>query len=355
MNHIHSIPKSESLNLTNPEIQSVISNRCKSLKAPIAIVGSRNSSKHILKILKDAEIIVTGIYDDTPHPTELGGKKVQPIQALSTIDPQPVVLVASLDSSIELEETLQRIQNVFPGRVLCLEHLLDLPTLFHDLKIPLDYKYNELLLSGWRKHLIEKPSPWQYLPPDFNLKNKTVLEFGPFEGHFSMMLMEQEPKRVIGLEGRSDNYAKTALLKAYMDWDNYTLRFGDMHLFPSIVPEPLDVIFCSGVLYHSEKPWWFLETCMNHCDTIILSSQVASKHSPEPRRFKEVTLDAGKFSFEIFSEGGDNLSGLSKQSLWFHEEDLAQFVEHHGFHYEKFNEWVNPHGLWICSILNRKS
>ncbi len=127
-----------------------------------------------------------------------------------------------------------------------------------------------------------------------------------------------------------------------------------MHLFPSIVPESLDVIFCSGVLYHSEKPWWLLKTCMDHCDTIIVSGQVASEHSKAPRRFKEVTLDSGTYSFELFSEGGDNLSGLTGQSLWFHEDDLKHFVNHCGFHYEKYNEWVNPHGLWVCSLLTRK-
>jgi len=308
----------------------------------------------VLDALDEARVPVAGLFEKSPHPAEFHGQPVKPLEALARLASDCVVVMASLAPAIELEATLSRVRALFAGRVLCLEQLLDLATLFKELSEPLDYKYDAFVLEEWCRHLDGETSPWHYLPPGFSLEGRTVLEFGPFEAHFSMMLMTHNPGRVIALEGRADNFAKTAVLKAYLDWPNYTLRFGDMHLLRELVPEPVDVIFCSGVLYHSEKPWWFLKSCMDKCDTLILSTHVASEHSPKPRRFKEVELETGPCRFEIFAEGGDNLSGLSGHSLWFSEEDLERFGEHHGFRYEKFNEWVNPHGLWICSLLTRR-
>ncbi len=335
-------------------METVLKARCQALGVPVAIVGTQSAAVLLFNVLQNAQVPLAGIYEKSPHAAELQGLEVRPLETLSEVDPKTVVVVASSASSIELEDTLTRINSVFKGQVLCLEHLLDLPGLFQALKTSLDYKYGPHILDEWAKQMNEPPSHWPHVPDGFSVEGKTVLEFGPFEGHFSMMLMSQKPKRVIGLEGRPDNYAKVALLKAYLDWSNYTLRFGDMHLFPSLVPEALDVIFCSGVLYHSEKPWWLLKSCMEKCDTIILSGHVSSEHSKKPQRFQNVELENGTFEFEVFAEGGDNLSGLTPHSLWFKEEDLISFVNHHGFQYEKYREWVNPHGLWICSQLTRK-
>lgn len=335
-------------------METVLKARCRAFGAPLAIVGTQAAASFLLKTLQTTEVPLIGIFEKSPHSADLQGMEVQPIEALSQVDPKTVVVVASSASSIDLEDTLTRIGSVFKGQVLCLEHLLDLPSLFQALKNPLDYKYGPHILDEWSKQMNDEPSHWPHMPDGFSVEGKTVLEFGPFEGHFSMMLMSQKPKRVIGLEGRPDNYAKVALLKAYLDWSQYTLRFGDMHLFPSLVPEALDVIFCSGVLYHSEKPWWFLKSCMGKCDTIIISGHVSSEHSKQPQRFQKVALENGDFEFEVFAEGGDNLSGLTQHSLWFKEDDLISFVNHNGFKYEKFREWVNPHGLWVCSLLTRE-
>ncbi len=334
-------------------MEKVLMARCRAFGAPVAIIGAQSAAASLLKIIQQADLPLAGIFEKSPHPAELLGQEVQPLLALGQVASNVVVVVASSASSIELEETLNHIRTLFKGQVFCLEHLLDLPNLFEALKTPLDYKYGTHILDEWARQMNDAPSHWPHMPDGFSVEGKTVLEFGPFEGHFSMMLMSQKPKQVIGLEGRPDNYAKVALLKAYLDWSNYSLRFGDMHLFPSLVPETLDVIFCSGVLYHSEKPWWLLKTCMDKCDTVVLSGHVSSEHSRKPCKFQEVVLDNEMYTFEVFAEGGDNLSGLTQQSLWFKEEELKRFVNLNGFKYEKFREWVNPHGLWVCSLLTR--
>ena len=333
---------------------NVLAARCRALGAPVAVVGTQATAAFLLELLEKENIPCAGVFEKSPYPAECAGHSVKPLAQLAETGPDTVVIVTAPADAGGLEDTFKQTHAAFHGRVLCLEQLLDLPGLFQALETPLDYKYGAHILNEWAHHLDGKVSHWPHWPDGFSVQGKTVLEFGPFEGHFSMMLMAQKPERVIAVEGRADNFAKTALLKASLDWSNYTLRFGDMHLFPALVPENIDVIFCSGVLYHSEKPWWFLKSCLDKCDTIILSTHVSSDHSPEPRRFRQVTLDSGTYSFELFHEGGDNLSGLSSESLWFKEEDLTAFVNHHGFEYQKYREWTNPHGLWICSLLTRK-
>ncbi len=354
MGNPHAVETPDKSSEFRQSIIRILSARCRALNAPIAVVGTQSAASFLLELLESEQLPCAGVFDKSPHPVRLENRSVASIEQLADLDPNTVVIVAASTTAIEQEETLRQVQHAFQGQVLCLDHLLGLPALFQALEAPLDYKYGAHILNELANQTSGVESYWPHMPDGFSVKGKTVLEFGPFEGHFSMMLMSQEPKRVIGVEGRADNYAKCALLKAHLDWSSYTLRFGDMHLFPGLVPEAIDVIFCSGVLYHSEKPWWFLKTCMDKCDTIILSTHVSSEHSPQPRRFREVTLDIGPCSFELFHEGGDNLSGLTGQSLWFQEPDLIRFVHHHGFEYEKYREWTNPHGLWICSLLTRR-
>ncbi|MFQ5481491.1 MAG: class I SAM-dependent methyltransferase [Nitrospinaceae bacterium] len=339
---------------TRQTVQNLLAARCRALGTPVAVVGTNSSASLLLAALAQGGAPLAGVFDRDPRPTRFQGCLVQPLEGLRELDPGTTAVIASPTASIQLEETLTRIRKIHAGPVLCLEQLLDLWTLFESLKTPLQYNYGDHILKTWGLILQAEPAAWNYLPPGLDIEGKTVLELGPFEGHFSMMLMQRRPQRVIGLEGRPENYAKAAVLKAYLDWSNYTLRFGDMHLLDSLVPEPVDMIFCSGVHYHSAKPWWFLETCMEKCGSIVLSGHVASTHSPPGRRRREVALDAGVYSFEVFPEGGDPLSGLTPYSLWFQEKDLIHFVESRGFRYEKFNEWVNPHGLWVCSHLTRK-
>ena len=43
---------------------------------------------------------------------------------------------------------------------------------------------------------------------------------------------------------------------------------------------------------------------MQHSDTIVLCGHLSSEHSRPNRQFREITLESGTYSFEIYPEYG---------------------------------------------------
>lgn len=342
--------KKESLNRTLYE-------RLRELNARIAVVGTKTSAAGVLEAIKHTEIPFLGVFEITEPgcPSEFHGFPVQPIEKLSKLTAADVVLIASSAQATELYDTFTQIQSLCPARVLNLRMLLDTFFLREELKPLLKFEYDDFLFLQNRFPEDGQLVNWYPLPPGVDFKDKTVLELGPFEGQVSAMIVNQAPKKVIALEARPVNFAKTSVIRSLYNWKNYELILGDMHLFPQLVEEELDIIFCSGVLYHSAKPWWLLKSCLDHCENIVLCTHVTSEHSPAPRAYREVALESGVYRFEVRREFGwdDGLSGVTSESLWFAEEDLIRFVNYHGFQYERYSMDVNTAGLLIRSVITR--
>lgn len=330
--------------------------KCKELNANIAILGTKYSAAILLEAIDRTDIPIAGIFEkeEFKKDTTFKGYPVQPIEELAGLRPDDVVIIASSAEATDLDDTFFLIQSLCSCKTLHFKSLLDLFYLREELKEPLKFDYDEFLFAQINPTETTKYPYWYPLPPGVDFKNKTILELGPFEGQVSLMIMKQSPKKVIALEARPYNYAKTSVISSLNKWQNYELLLGDMHLFPQLVKEKIDIIFCAGVLYHSAKPWWLLKTCMEQCNTIILCTHVASKHSPPHHQKKEViSLESGTYQFEVHEEYGweDHLSGVSKESLWFKEEDLIQFLDFYGFQYKKFITRINQAGLAVGSVV----
>jgi hypothetical protein len=95
---------------------------------------------------------------------------------------------------------------------------------------------------------------------------------------------------------------------------------------------------------------------MQHSDTIVLCGHISSEHSRPDRQFREVALESGTYSFEIYPEFGwdDGLSGVTSDSLWFKEKDLIHFLDYHGFRFNKYSTHVNQLGEWMMSVVTKK-
>lgn len=332
--------------------------RCKQLNARVAIVGTKRSADFLLETIGSSDIEVVGVYEHEniqTHPT-LHGHSVRPIHELSKLKPEDVVLIASSNEATDLYDTFMLIQSLCPCKTLNLNALVDTFMIYEELRSPLKFQFDHYLFGRGLFPLPGENPNWHLPPPDIDFKDKVILELGPFEGHLSVMLMAQKPKKVIGLEARPLNYAKISVARSLYNWQNYELLLGDMHLFPQLVKNKIDIIFCSGVFYHSEKPWWLLKSCMDRCDTIILCGHVASEFSKKPRQTQKVILESGTYQFEIYPEYGwrDELSGVTSNSLWFTEEDLIRFLNYYGFQYKKYGSTVLDPGLWIFSVVTKK-
>ena len=98
-------------------------------------------------------------------------------------------------------------------------------------------------------------------------KNKNVLEIGPFEGHHSKLILEQQPTELTVVEpniNANDQLAKLNITNIVNDDIFHYLQ--SKNLF--------DVVICCGVLYHLHSPLYLLELIANMADPeyLILES-----------------------------------------------------------------------------------
>jgi len=339
------------------QVKRSIYAQCKKLNARIAVVGTKQSASFLLKAIEDTDIPVIGVYEGAGFTENkiFQGHPVRPLKELSRLNSNDAVVIASSAEATDLYDTFMTIKSFCPCKTIHLKSLMNVFSIANELKEPLRFEFDDFLFGPGLLPL-EKESPyWHPVPPDVDFKGKTVLELGPFEGHDTVMLMDQKPRKVIGIEARPLNYAKISVMRSLYNWPNYELILGDMHLFPQLIKEKPDIIFCSGVFYHSDKPWWLLESCMQHSDTIVLCGHISSEHSCPNRQFREVALESGTYSFEIYPECGwdDGLSGVTNESLWFKEKDLVHFFDYHGFRFHKYSTHVNRLGEWMMSVLTK--
>lgn len=339
-------------------MQRCIYTQCKKLNAQIAVVGTKQSASLLLNALEGTDIPLIGVYEVAGFTENkiFQGHPVKPLKELSRLNENDVVVIASSAEATNLYDTFMAIKSICACKTIHLKTLMNVFLIINELKEPLKFQFDDFLFGRGLLPLGKESPYWHPVPPGVDFKDKTVLELGPFEGHDTVMLMDQKPRKVIGIEARPLNYAKISVTRSLYNWSNYELILGDMHLFPQLIQEKLDIIFCSGVFYHTDKPWWLLESCMQHSDTIVLCGHISSEHSRPNRQFREVTLESGTYSFEIYPEYGwnDNLSGVTSDSLWFTEKDLVHFLGYHGFRFNKYSSHVNDLGEWMMSVVTKK-
>ncbi len=326
----------------------------KKLGGGIAVVGTKTAAQVLLKAISTGGISFRGVYEreqDYVPGSKVEGLAVKPLKDLSKLKASDTVVIASSQEAEGLYETITQIEKISKAKVIHFKSLMDVYIINDELKDLMQFDFLEFLF--WRGLFLGEN--WQDPPPAVNFKNKTVLELGPYEGNQSVMLTRQGAKKVIAIEGRPINYAKTSLVSSLYNFKNFELILGDMHLFPQLVTEQIDIIYCAGVLYHSSKPWWLLENCLKHADTVVLCGHISSEFSKNTLGFKSIELESGTYEFEIQPEYGweDNRSGISENSLWFKEKDLVRFAKYYGFNFKRYDSHVNSTGQWISSVLKK--
>ena len=140
---------------------------------------------------------------------------------------------------------------------------------------------------------------------------KDVLELGSFEANHTFRLAPNL-NSVTTIEGRHENQAKAEWVKEWFNIDNVKAYVCDVR--DTIIPKS-EAIYCSGLLYHLDKPIAFLKKLSKATNRLFLWTHVA--HGVETNEGH-----AGKWMPEFGYE--DMLSGLQPRSFWLTEEELLK-------------------------------
>jgi len=171
------------------------------------------------------------------------------------------------------------------------------------------------------------------LPPEFNVKagphehfmsdkrvlwaekllpggfvGKSVLELGPFEAYSTRLMKRLGARRVVAIEANNISFLKCLVLKEATGLGAEFLH-GDFLEYLKNAPETFNIIWASGVLYHSVDPGVLLEQAARVSDSLYLWTHYMSDalmQTPqaglfEPQRNRQVEVGGVPVEYHVRS------------------------------------------------------
>ena len=166
-----------------------------------------------------------------------------------------------------------------------------------------------------------------------SLCDMEILEIGPLEGAHTYQLEELGAKAVLAIESNSEAYLKCLIVKEIAGLKRSRFLLGNAQEHLASAQEGIDLIFCSGVLYHMADPCEFIRLMCKATKWIyvwthifdsefIPSSVEGDRHAVSVERYGERLTyyqrnygDMGHKSF---------LGGVEQVSSWITLDDMTK-------------------------------
>lgn len=157
-------------------------------------------------------------------------------------------------------------------------------------------------------------------------KARSVLELGCLEGgHTVAITRALGARRVVAVEGRSDNVERAQLVMRTLGLSMVEVRQADLEELDLRTLGRFDAVFNCGLLYHLPRPWELLDRIAGVTRGMYLSTHYCTE--------EQVNTEVHGYSGFLYGEYGldDPLSGLSAQSFWPTRASLLAMLDDAGF------------------------
>lgn len=166
-----------------------------------------------------------------------------------------------------------------------------------------------------------------------DLKGRRVLEFGPLDGVQTSALIKAGVAHLDTIEIRPENFAKVAIAKELLGWSQLRLHLDNFHAVTADRYGRYDAVLASGVYYHSNSPFTFLENVCGLSDTILLGGYCATASSP-PWGWMELQHNSLTYAVKPYREANHCTAGVSAGAYFFEAEGLQSFFRSKGYRIE---------------------
>jgi SAM-dependent methyltransferase len=172
----------------------------------------------------------------------------------------------------------------------------------------------------------------------------SILELGPYEAYTTWQFDRLGARTVTAIEANDINFLKALLVKEVTGFRG-KLLFGDFAAFLEQTRERFDLVWASGVLYHSSDPLRLLDLIARVTDVVFIHTHyyapaiaTSSAHAYsffEPSRNRSARVDGGEVTLHYKSYGqlkrGTFSGGPAGYSYWLERDDIFAALRARGF------------------------
>lgn len=191
------------------------------------------------------------------------------------------------------------------------------------------------------------------------LKGLTVLELGPFEGYNTWHFEKLGAQSVTSVEGNNLNFLKCLIVKEITGL-NARFLYGDIIAYLENRREKCDLVYASGVLYHSPQPLKLLKLMTKVTDKLFLYTHYYDENAINSNPFlsdsfypaKDIDREYNGYKARLHYKSYDEkkditfCGGSEEFSYWMEKQDILDFLKLQGFTEIKtrLDQLDNPHG-----------
>jgi len=179
--------------------------------------------------------------------------------------------------------------------------------------------------------------PLQTLDSLFPLRNRRVIEFGPFDGCQTVGLTHLGAD-VTTIEARAENVIKTRAAFSALDL-KVQIRMDDFHNVRGDRYGRFDLAFAHGVYYHSVAPFIFLENLISLSDNIFLGGFCATDTLPA-NAWQRLDHDGRSYRVKVYEETTGFTAGVNNIAYFFEAADLMRFFSERGYNVQVISDEV---------------